>query len=52
MKVVFKCQKCNKILTQDLLLQGLFVAKCSCGSVYMDCLNLEECLKELKKNDI
>jgi len=51
MQVVFKRQKCSKTFAQDLYLQGLFVAECSCGSVYIDILNLKECLEELKRND-
>jgi DNA-directed RNA polymerase subunit RPC12/RpoP len=47
-EAIFKCQKCEQTFALNLALQGLFVAKCSsCGSVYVDCQNLEECLNEL-----
>ncbi len=52
MNAEFKCQECGKIFYQSLEHFGLMVGKCHyCSSVYMDCQNLEECLKWCKEKD-
>lgn len=52
MNAIFKCQNCQKLFEQSLESYGLLVSKCPyCSGVYMDCQNLEECLKRLEELD-
>ncbi len=48
----FKCQTCGKEQEQNVEIYGLVVRNCfECGGVFLDCLNLQECLDECVKLD-